>query len=163
MLIDAPMDQAVRDVAIRRIEFTRERGESLEVAVKEAKEFIRSEGLINALFDEVAETWLRLMWRERVKDDRTTALIGSRRHDSAPLQGSGSLFESLYPVRGEWKRLGDLDQSEVVELETAYRQRVAENAKYASFFGCVAERMGEGKTVRESFSEAGLRALYEQA
>lgn len=161
----------MRELVINRIEFSREREVDLDDAITEAVAFIQREGLVNALFEEVGCSLLRDIWTTHQRARRKAALNaaaltmqpGESRHNYSSMSNPDSLYETLYSVAGEWKRLGDLLVSDVEALEQEYRSRIAENSKYAEFFHALGQKLKRNKNVRESLSEAELRLLFEKA
>jgi hypothetical protein len=156
--------EQLRAMVLARVDFAMEQGEGgLDAAVQETVAWLRNEKLIEQLFDEVGAEWIRDVWTKDKRGARRQALTGSRRvHDLTPLTDRRSIYEALYEIEGQWKRLGDLLLGDVEWLEYEYRDRATHVLKYADYFEAIAKRMEGGQTVRDAFSEEELRALFER-
>lgn len=101
-------------------------------------------------------------WRTSNHNERANAAQGKRRVDTSELKRTGSLLESLYPVGGIYKRLGDLTYEDCDTLRTGYVVLAEDNSKKAQFFELIAKKLEGGQTVREALDEEQVRGFYEQ-
>lgn len=139
-----------------------EETEDLDSAIEHAVDRVIGSGFLDEFFREVGANLLRDIWRSKQRASRVEIERSIKRHDTNPLKTEVAMLESLYPIEGRWRRLGDLGRVECELLEYDYRQRAAGNVRVAEFFASLARRMEGGQSVRDVYSEEQVRAMMEK-
>lgn len=139
-------------------------GMTVAEAAEDALNVIKKEGK----WDEFAREFITAGrvaddWRVINHNARTSVSTGQRKVDVSQLTGSQSILESLYPVGGTYKRLGDCTYEDCLGLQREYTKRVIENGQKARFFELVSSKLEGGQTVKDVLAEEQVREFYEQA
>ena len=103
------------------------------------------------------------IWRADNAQQRHAAQRpGVRRVALGALQDKGSILESLHSVGDDWVRVGDMDRAMCREVQASFNKQAEGNLQQAQFFSRIADKLKDGQTVREVFTDDQLLSFVQE-
>lgn len=142
-----------------------EAGMTITEACSDALGWIKLHGLAEEVLAEIGSPMLADIWRHKNAAARAASLRGSpepgeRRVNAKLLNSASSLYESLWPIDGHYKPLGEMVQADCRELGDMYESLAASNDAKAKAFRRLQRRLSGAAKVRDRFNLKTLKAIF---